>query len=443
MNKYLILTVAAAFALAGNAQDFDNAPTVKIDNDDAHFTIGARMMADAAYYHSDYTPVKSGASLTDARIRTSMSYKDWYFYADFDFSGGKFTQKNIFMQYSTEDKNNGVHAIKAGYYNDPATMARNTSLGSYHFISRPAPTYALQEGRELGITYKYRNKRFFANQGVFAENKYNDQEAGCQGVTVSGRWLYYITNKADETFHVGVSGRYGHIGTGTVYNNTLKRNLTLSSSLETYVDDNEEFLCADMPWASDAYNAGVEALYRNRKFFARGEYMFKYVTKSRDDQTLFEQNLGSIDSWGSLASWQSGNPLDDNKFLGGYVEAGTLIFGGPYTYNSEDAILGGLAPKSLELVARYSYTGLNDIVDGEYYYQGRDQYYPNGNIADWPSTSKSIGGGRLHSFTLGSNYSVNKFVQLMFSYTYSNLQRDKYPEDKNFHEAQARVQFTF
>lgn len=443
MKKYLILPVVAALALAGNAQDFDNKPTVKIDNNDVHFTVGARMMADAAYYHSDFTPVKSGAAITDARIRTSLSYQDWYFYADFGFADGKFSQKNLFLQYSKEDNNGGTHAIKAGYYNDPASMARNTSLGSYHFISRPAPSQALQEGRELGITYKYRNDKFFANQGVFAENKYNDQEEGYQGVTVSGRWLYYPINTDKETFHVGVSGRYGHIGTGTLYNNTLKRNLTLSSSLETYVDDTDEFLCADMPWASDAYNVGAEALYRNEKFFARGEFMFKYVTKDRDDQTLFEANLGSIDSWGSLASWQAGNPIGDNKYFGGYIEAGGLIFGGPYTYNRGDAILGGLAPKSLELVARYSYTGLNDIVDGEYYYQGRDQYYPDGNIADWPSTSKSIGGGRLHAVTLGANYSVNKFVQLMLSYTYSNLQRDKYPEDKNFHEVQARLQFTF
>lgn len=443
MKRQILLAAAAVLALSGHAQDFDSDPTVKIDNNDAHFTIGARMMADAAYYHSDYTPVKSGAALVDARIRTSMSYEDWYFYADFDFSGGKFSQKNIFLQYSKEDKHDGKHTIKAGYYNDPATMARNTSLGSYHFISRPAPSYALQEGRELGITYKYRNKKVFANQGVFAENNYNDQEDGYQGVTLSGRWLYYLVNNADETFHVGVSGRYAHIGTGTVYNNTLKRNLTLSTALETYVDPNDEFLCADMPWASNTYNIGAEALYRNKKFFARGEYMYKYVTKSRDDQTLFEANLGTIDSWGSLASWRAGNPLGDNKFSGGYVEAGAILSGGSYSYNQDDAILGGLAPKSLELVARYSYTGLNDIVDGEYYYQGRDQYYPNGNIADWPSTSKSIGGGRLHAVTLGANYSVNKYVQLMLSYTYSNLQRDKYPEDKNFHEAQARVQFTF
>jgi len=348
----------------------------------------------------------------------------------------------LFLQYSQE--NNGAnHAIKAGYYNDPASMARNTSLGSYHFIARPSSSMALAEGRQLGITYKFNNKHFFANQGVFAENKYNEQIAGFQGATVSGRWLYIPINEKHETFQVGVSARYQHLGTGEVTNNVLKKTLTLSSPLETYVDENGDFLRAEMPWANNVYNVNVEALYRTKKLFARGEFMYRHVTKSRDDQALFEANLGSIDSWGSLQSWQSGNPLGSNSFIGGYVEAGYLLFGKPYSYNSSDALLGGMNGKSLEVVARYSYTGLNDIVAGEYYSYGRDQYYPNGMIGDWPATSKSIGGGNMHSATLGVNYSFNKFVQVMVGYTYHNLNRDKYTHDKTFHTLQGRLMFTF
>ena len=115
MKRHIILCAAAAFALSVAAQDFDNNPTVKIDNkeEDLHFTVGARMMMDAAWYHTDFTPMKSGAKLTDARIRTSMAYQNWYFYADFDFSGGKFKQKNIFLQYSfnPDQKYGGVHSV--------------------------------------------------------------------------------------------------------------------------------------------------------------------------------------------------------------------------------------------------------------------------------------------------------------------------------------------
>lgn len=84
------MPVLAALSLSGSvaqAQDFDNKPVVNVSNskENLNFTIGARFMMDGAYYHSDFTPVKSGAAITDARIRTSMSYEDWYFYADFDF----------------------------------------------------------------------------------------------------------------------------------------------------------------------------------------------------------------------------------------------------------------------------------------------------------------------------------------------------------------------
>lgn len=116
MKKYILMPVLAALSLSGSvaqAQDFDNKPVVNVSNskENLNFTIGARFMMDGAYYHSDFTPVKSGAAITDARIRTSMSYEDWYFYADFDFSKGKFSQKNIFLQYSLEGAK-GTHRLK-------------------------------------------------------------------------------------------------------------------------------------------------------------------------------------------------------------------------------------------------------------------------------------------------------------------------------------------
>ena len=348
-------------------------------------------MMDGAYYHSDFTPVKSGAAITDARIRTSMSYEDWYFYADFDFSKGKFSQKNIFLQYSLEGAK-GTHRFKAGYYNNPVSMANNTSRGSLHFISRSAAANAFSPSRELGLSYIFYNDHFFANQGVFAENKYNDQPSGYQGMSLGGRWVWRPINNDDRTFHLGAAFRYANIATGTVENNVLKTELDMGSSLETYVDATQDFLSAKLPWAKNVYDVGAEFLYKTDDFFARGGYK---------------------------------------------------IFGDPYQYSNSDALLKGLNGRALEVVARYSYTGLNDLVEGEKYVPGRDQYYPNGVLADYPATSLSIGGGNMHSATLGVNYSFNKFAQVMLSYTYNRLDRDKFQYDKNFHVLQARLMFQF
>ncbi len=448
MKKYFLLPIATAFALSAQvaqAQDFDTDPVVKVENknENVKFTIGARMMADVGYFHSEFTPLKSGAALVDARIRTSMSYNDWYFYADFDFSRGKFKQKNIFLEYSLEG-DCGHHAFKAGYYNNPIGMARNTSIGSMHFITRSAAVNALGTGRELGISYKFYNDKFFANQGVFAENKYNDQISGFQGVSAGGRWLYRPINDNEKTLHIGAGFHYANISTGEVVKGgVLKTSYEMGTNMETYVDNTEMFCSATLPWAKEIFDVNVEALYKTRNFFVRGEYLYKAITKERDDQALFEADLGSIDSWGSLESWRGGNPLGTNTFMGGYVEAGFKIFGNDYAYSNKDGVLKGLNDKSLEVVARYSFTGLNDLVDGEYYSAGRDQYYPNGTLKDYPATSKSIGGGDMHSATIGLNYAFNKFAQIMVNYTYNHLDRDKYVYDKNFHGVQARLMFQF
>ena len=446
MKKYMLMPLLALTALSANAQDFDSKPTVTIDNkaEDLHFTVGARFMADAAYYHTDFTPMQSGAAISDARIRTSLTYQNWYFYADFGFGGGKFSQKNIFLQYAQEDSKGGRHAIKGGYYNDAAgSMARNTSLGSYHFISRAGVTNALGEGRELGITYKYTNDHFLAYQGVFTENQYNKIEAGYNGLVFSGRYLYRPIIDENQTLAIGGNVRFQHVGGGVVEDNVLKKTVKLGQSMETFVDEDEQFVSCELPWADNVFDAGAEVLYHNQKMFVRGEYLYKHVTKKRDSKTLFDASNNNIDTWGTLDAWIAANPLRSNNFHGGYIEAGYMIFGNPYSYDKNEGVLRGLSGRSLEIVGRFNYTGLNDIVKGEYFSAARNQYYPDGYMADWPYKSTSVGGGAVRSYTLGLNYSFNKFTQVMVDYTYHHLTKDFLPYDKNFHEVQARLQFVF
>ena len=446
MKKYMLMPLLALTALSANAQDFDSKPTVTIENkaEDLHFTVGARFMADAAYYHTDFTPMQSGAAISDARIRTSLTYQNWYFYADFGFGGGKFSQKNIFLQYAQEDSKGGRHAIKGGYYNDAAgSMARNTSLGSYHFISRAGATNVLGEGRELGITYKYTNDHFLAYQGVFTENQYNKIEAGYNGLVFSGRYLYRPIIDENQTLAIGGNVRFQHVGGGVVEDNVLKKTVKLGQSMETFVDEDEQFVSCELPWADNVFDAGAEVLYHNQKMFVRGEYLYKHVTKKRDSKTLFDTSNNNIDTWGTLDAWIAANPLRSNNFHGGYIEAGYMIFGNPYSYDKNEGVLRGLSGRSLEIVGRFNYTGLNDIVKGEYFSAARNQYYPDGYMADWPYKSTSVGGGAVRSYTLGLNYSFNKFAQVMVDYTYHHLTKDFLPYDKNFHEVQARLQFVF
>lgn len=454
MKKHIILSIFAAAALCASAQDFDTKPCCGLENkaEMVKFTIGGRFMADAAWYHNDFTPMQSGATIADARIRTSASYKDYYFYADFGFGGGKFAQKNIFLQWAHQNEVGNTHAVKVGYYNDPAgSMAKITSLGSYHFISRAGSANSLGDGRALGVSYKFNNANWQAYQGIFSENQYNKIEAGFNGITVAGRWLYRPIVDENQTLHVGLHAALTHLGGGvektTKGSTVLQKNYTIAQTMETYVDEDTQFLGCTLPWANNVIKLGAEALYHNDKFFARGEYLHKTITKSRDTYKIFIAAQDNIDGWGDVVSWETANPLATNHFNGGYVEAGYMLWSkdgkARYQYDSDNGTLKGLNAQALEVVGRVNVTNLNQINEGDYYSAGRDQYYPGGYMQDWPYSSTSVGGGRVVSATVGLNYSLNRFAQIMLDYTYSNLDRDKYPYDKNFHSVQGRVQFIF
>lgn len=424
MKRFALFVIMSYLPFASVfPQDFDSKPAVNIENkkEDLRFTIGARFMADAAYYvNPGESVINSGAAITDARIRTSMTYHNWYFYADFDFSRGKFSQKNIFLQYAF-NKKRGNHLVKAGYYNDPATMANNTSRGSLHFISRAAPVNALAPGRELGLSYIFYNKEFLVNQGVFAENKYNDQLSGFQGLTLGGRWIWRPFNHTGEVLHIGASFRHAKISTGVKVDGVLRTQLNLGSSLETYTDPTKNFLSVSLPWADHDYYFSGEFLYMKNNFFARGEYLFRHVTKKRDDNALFDAQKGRDDAFATIEEWRAANPLSSDTFHGAYVEAGYKILGGGYAYSDVDGVIKGASKEALEIVARYSYLDIDDVL------------LPD----EIRSVTPQLSGNRMHAATVGVNYAFNKYVKLLFSYTYSHLETD------HFNTLQARLMFQF
>lgn len=413
---------------------------MRLANQKAVASVGARAMFDAALYqNSGPTQLKPGLRITDARIRASLKMAGWYFYADFDFSKGRVSQKNLFMEYTL--KHAAVsHAFKAGYYCNPATMSANTSSGSYHFLTRPAPVTTLGPKRELGASYSAYNEHFFTNQGVFATNFYDADLIGFQNVAAGGRWLYRLQLNDGAWMHAGATFRYENILHGEMSYGQIKPTLKLSGGLETKVDPGSKFVSASLPWAKHVLDAGGEFLYMRPNAFLRGEYLFKYVAKARDGQKMFESQLGSAGSWTTVEAMEKALPLRNNMFHGGYVEVGYKFFGPDYTYSSSSALLGGLKGFACEAVARYSYVGLNDIVPGEKYMPGRDRYYPASGVADYPAESTSVGGGNLHSITAGINCSFNNYAMLMAGYTCSLLQHDKFPSDKAIHTFQLRLQ---
>ena len=114
MKKYILLpAVLVASMLSANvakAQEDVN-PLLKYINKDngLEASIGGRMFADLAYYHTEWTPMNSGAAITDARVHAALKYGKWYLYADFGFGKGEFSQKNLFVRYNFKESLKGIH----------------------------------------------------------------------------------------------------------------------------------------------------------------------------------------------------------------------------------------------------------------------------------------------------------------------------------------------
>ena len=134
----------------------------------------------------------------------------------------------------------------------------------------------------------------------------------------------------------------------------------------------------------------------------------------------------------------------DAKFYGYTVEAGFMILGKNYRYNSVDALMNRPKGKSLEVVARFNHTDLNDIMAGHMFYGGK--FYSSTLHQSFGVADQSVIGGKADTFTLGVNYYVTDNIVARLNYSYQKLNQEYTKEfmlDKNLHSIQARVAFEF
>jgi phosphate-selective porin OprO/OprP len=441
ISKYLVMVVLFLSPVFILAQEPNTGLTI-VEKNDLKISVGARLSVDGALYLQDYTPLKSGASVSDARIRLTIVQGKWDAYYDVDFGKGILTQKNAFVRYNFSEKN----SIRLGYGPEPFSISYNTSQSDLHFISRSTPVNVLAPGRALGITFKHAGDKIFAEAGLFTENMYNKQEAGDQGYAASGRFLFRPVQSDDMSIHFGAIGRYSKIGTGFIEGEpeVFVRNMHLGSSLETNVDKSVNFIGTDVKWASEEFKYGLELLAVGKKAFVQGEFIGSHIVRDRPDRLLFENQLGGYWSWTTFDSWLKGNPsLTALNFYGGYVEIGYLLKGSAYHYDKKNALLSRLMDhNALELVGRYSFTTLNDIADGDVFWKGQNRFFPESGITDYPPVSTSIAGGIVQTITVGANYDFTPNTRLMLHYTHTLID-NYYFEDDNAGALQMRLQYRF
>lgn len=361
------------------------------DNDAIKITPAGRFYLDGATYFDDETKLGNGVYVSDIRLGFKAKYQKFDFKIDMGFSGGKVDPKDIFLQYNLNKKS----YIRAGYFAEPFGIDHMESSANIKFITANVSSLSFSPGRKVGFEYIGWAKSVWVGAGVFADgDALKKAQAGNQGYSVAGRFVYNPLQDAGRIFHVGLSGTYrkadasGYDDLG----NPLPRTITYSSRGNTNVE-RRNFLNASISDASYQAKYAAELIGAYGPLYLQAEYFHANVERAH-----------------SMPAY---------KASGAYAQLGFLAIGGDYTYSTSWARMGTPKPKSLEFAVRYNYTDLND-------------------------DHAKIYGGRMSDWSVAANYYLNKYV--MFRLNYTNMAMGKngpFAAGENINEIQARVQVVF
>lgn len=415
----------------------------KSDNEKFQFRVGGRVAIDGAHYIDDYTDRSSGAKFSAARLRIiSKLGEKLDVKLDLDFAS-KSVLKDAYLRWHTT--NNSF--LRIGNYAQPFSAENIQSTMDYPFINKSATVEALGTGRSIGVSYRYYHKYFWVEGGIFSQKFSTDVKDGDMGYSVSARLLGRMQGD-NWGFHAGGSFLFSRPDANGFTNGSddYNRSVTLSAGAESSVDSHK-MLSATVNNVKNGWKAAGEIMAHYGKVYAKGEYIYANYERERDWDYNFTASLGSIMStmFPTLASYKAlmGEDIPAN-FSGYSVEAGVMVLGKDYHYNNVDALMNRPKGKSLEVVARYNHTDLNDIQDGSIFYN--EAFYSGMMFASFGVPNQSISGGKIDTFTLGLNYYVTNNIVARLNYSYQKLNNEyskAYRLDKNLHSIQARIAFEF
>lgn len=410
---------------------------------DYSFRIGGRVAMDGAFYMDDYTDRGSGAKFSEARIRLfSKIGKKLDIKFDVDFATSKAVLKDVYLRWHTNS--NGF--LRVGNFAEPFSAENIYSTMDYGFINKSATVEALGTGRALGITYRYYNNYFWGEGGVFSQKIATATTAGDMGYGLSARALARLTNE-NYNIHVGGAVNYRKPDANGFTNGSddFNRVVDVQSALESSIDQTH-FIGATLNNVKSGFKFGLEAMGNYKNIYVKGEYINATYNREKDWDYNFTNSLGSYMST-MAPTMEAFKALygDDTKvnFNGYTVEAGILIFGGDYKYNKVDALMKRPTAKSLEILARYNHTDLEDIENGIYY---NGKFYQSALHASFGLANNSVMGGSVDSFTIGVNYYFTDNIVAKINYGYQKLDNEyntKYKLDKNLSSLQVRLAFEF
>jgi len=399
MKKHYLLTFCLFF-FAGSiiAQDTSylklkiNKGSMQMATDDGQFKfgVGGRVYMDAAGYFDDKTDLGSGSEIRDIRLLVKATlWKKWDAKINIGFADGAVSLKDVFLQYNI-NKNSFV---RTGHFLEPFGIEQTESSKTTKFMNASSTVEAFRPGRNLGISYERWGKSYFWAAGLFGSDTNNNTE-GDEGYSLTSRLAFSPVQANGNILHIGISGSYR-----TVDENEYGETVRYKSRAATHIE-NRRFIDAEIEDATDQFKYGIELITSRGPVFLQAEYI---KTKVHVDMQGGWYNYGYREAY---------------EANGYYAQVGWLIKGGDYKYKMKTARLDKPEPGSVELLARYNVTDLND-------------------------DDAMINGGKQKDLTLGCTWYVNHNISMKLNFTNVDLDENALNGEENFNMIQTRLQFSF
>ncbi|WP_171594865.1 OprO/OprP family phosphate-selective porin [Marinifilum caeruleilacunae] len=396
MKKYYLFAFCLLLTgslFAQNSNDLKlsvNKGSIKMATEDGQFSfgMGGRVYMDAASYFDDKTDLGSGTEIRDIRLLMKADlWKKWNAKINIGFADGSVSLKDVWLMY----KINKNSFVRAGHFLEPFGIEQTESSKTTKFMHAASTVEAFRPGRNLGISYATWGKQVFWEAGLFGSDT-NNKTAGDEGYGLTSRFAFAPVQNESGIFHVGMSGIY-RTADAAGFNELGEENpksIRYRSRAATHIEK-RRFIDAKVGNADHQTKIGFEMIAATGAVSLQTEYINANVSR----------NIG-----------------EDYTANGWYTQLAWLVKGGNYKYKMKSARLAKPGPGSVELLARYNQTDLND-------------------------SGAMIMGGKQKDITIGGTWYVNHNILVKFHFTNVDLDENALNGEENFNMIQTRLQFSF
>ena len=398
MKKHFLLSVFCfLLAISLYAQETNKlkvkvkkgAVSLATEDGNFKFGFGGRVYMDAAGYFDDKTDLGSGSEIRDIRfLMKATLWKKWDAKINIGFADGAISLKDVWLMH----KINNNSFVRAGHFLEPFGIEQTESSKTTKFMHTASTVEAFRPGRNLGVSYATWGKQYFWEAGLFGSDT-NNKTAGDEGYGLTSRLAFAPIQTDGGLFHIGMSGIYRTADAAGFDDNGIERaeSIRYRSRAATHIE-RRRFIDAKVTDAENQVKLGFEMIAASGPVSLQSEYIDASVSR------------------------KTGN--EDYHSKGWYAQFGWLLKGGDYKYKMKSARLAKPGPGSVELLARYNETDLND-------------------------TDAAIMGGKQKDFSLGCTWYVNHNILMKFNFTNVDLDEYALNGEENFNMIQTRLQFSF